>query len=85
MSTDEELHRNVTTICNTAQKLLHETQRLRRDIKILYKRIEPFEGEEIGGDPIPTTVPKNLRDAVEMISRARDGIRMAELDKHHAL
>ena len=81
--TPEELQRNVSRIADAAEKLLFETERLRRDVARLSGRIEPFEGEPRIPDPMPGEKPlfdknSDLRDAVIVIETARKFILACE-------
>ncbi|MFG1184388.1 hypothetical protein [Xanthobacter aminoxidans] len=74
--TPDELQRNVSRIADAAEKLLFETERLRRDVARLAGRIEPFEGEPQIPEPPPFVTPlftkkSDLRDAVIVIDTAR--------------
>lgn len=70
-----ELHEEVARIAKVAEKLLHETERLRRDVAILHGRLVPFDKEV----PLPAPTPshlqiRNLKDALDVVEGARRGI-----------
>lgn len=80
--TPEDLQRNVSRIADAAEKLLFETERLRRDVTRLSGRIEPFEGEPKLPEPaydIPLFNKRSdLRDAIIVIDTARKFIEGCE-------
>lgn len=74
-----DLHRQVERISITAEKLLNETIRLRRDVARLHGRIEPFEDEQrIVDPPVVASRHRNLKDALDTIEAARESIRDSE-------
>jgi hypothetical protein len=80
---DKELQRELARIIEVLPKLLHEMERLRGDVVGLYERIEPLEDEKI---PKRLAIPKKLktlRDALDLIVDAREGIRDAEYDLNY--
>ncbi len=77
---DDEAGR-IEQIAPLASKLLHETERLRRDVARLHQRIEPFEGEPVIPDPeFPPERPATVSKVIEMIAAARRGIIACERD-----
>jgi hypothetical protein len=73
----------VKKLIAAAEKLLHETQRLRNDVQILNARIRPNENEPLV-DPQNTywaASPKKtwpVPDALNMIDQARESIQTSE-------
>lgn len=77
----EEHWKLVKRIADTAEKLLAEVIRLHRDVIVLHTRIEPFEdAPHIPDLEFPTKAPRNLVEALDMITNARDRIRSIEYD-----
>jgi hypothetical protein len=73
-----EVHDQVRKLVEAAAKLLHETERLRRDVATLHGRVEPFEGEvplpQPPGYAEPPKAKWNVVDALNMIQRARNDV-----------
>ena len=74
----------VMKLTAVAEKLLHEAERLRRDVAALGARVQPIEGvvEPRFGDP--STLRPRLKwpvpDALNMIDEARQHIRNCEYE-----
>lgn len=74
-----EVHEEVARVATAAEKLLHETERLRRDVAMLSGRIEPFDGEPKLPAYFPERMPlRNLKDALWIIEQARREIEGCE-------
>ncbi|MBT9288442.1 hypothetical protein [Prosthecodimorpha staleyi] len=72
----------VERLADAAEKLLFETERLRRDIMRLRQRIEPFDGERAIPEPIKVEFGKRwtAAEALDMIGAARKAIAGHEID-----
>jgi hypothetical protein len=81
-TTMSDLRADVRRLADAAEKLLHETERLRRDVAILHGRIQPFTGEVPLPEPEFTRQELKwpVRDAINLISRARGSILACEQD-----
>jgi hypothetical protein len=69
---------SVARLCAAAEKLLHETERLRRDVAGLNQRVQPIEQVGPGEDWVEETPPERriwrAVDALNMIVQARTNI-----------
>jgi len=71
----------VARIADTADKLYKETMRLRRDVRTLWGRIEPFEGlPEIPEPVLDDFRHRNLKEALDTLAAAAKSVRDAEYD-----
>jgi hypothetical protein len=75
----------VKKLTAVAEKLLHETERLRRDVEKLNARVQPTEEQEdqLGAGDDPPPIPKvtwPVAEALNMIDRARRSIMNCEFD-----
>lgn len=76
---DHENWKLVERIANASEKTLAETIRLRADVTRLHGRIEPFENEKQFAEIIGSwPKPRNLMDAIDLITRVRDHIEGCE-------
>jgi hypothetical protein len=68
--------KTVEQLATAAEKLLHETQRLRRDVANLNNRIAAFEGSVTPFEEIPPPPRKTWKalDALNMIEQSRTNI-----------
>jgi hypothetical protein len=66
----------VKSLTAVAEKLLHETERLRGDVARLNARLQPVEGEEDGyvEPPPPARAKWPVPEALNMIDQARRNI-----------
>ena len=72
---------DVRRLADAAEKLLAETQRLRRDVLAFKGRIEPFDGEtELALPKIPLRTRWKAVDAINVIDAARESIWNSERD-----
>jgi len=76
------LHDDVRRLVSVAEKLLRETERLRRDVKTLGDRIEAFDDEHPAIEPPEPDFKKRWRviDALAIIEAAAHSIRNCEHD-----
>jgi hypothetical protein len=69
---------SVARLCTAAEKLLQETERLRRDVSGLNQRIQPIEHSVPGEDWVEQTPPERrvwrAVDALNIIMEARTNI-----------
>ena len=72
----------VRKLTAVAEKLLHETERLRRDVAMLNARVQPIEGGEppFGDSPPIPKVKWLVPDALNMIDMARANILNCEYE-----
>jgi hypothetical protein len=76
----------VNKLTAVADKLLHETERLRRDVEKLNARVQPIEGQgdfPAGSRDEPPPTPKikwPVVEALNMIDRARRSVMNCEYD-----
>jgi hypothetical protein len=69
---------SVARLCTAAEKLLQETERLRRDVSGLNQRVQPIEHSVPGEDWVEQTPPERrvwrAVDALNIIMEARTNI-----------
>lgn len=76
-----ELHEHVARLAELAPKVLHETERLRRDVARLHMRIEAIDPEAPLSKAPEFAPPRTrwpVRDALNMFQQARDLILACE-------
>jgi hypothetical protein len=73
----------VRKLTAAAEKLLHETERLRRDVAMLNARVQPIEGTEPFLGDVPPPIPKvkwPVPEALNMIDMARTNVLNCEYE-----